>query len=339
MKVKAFEHIVIFHPAAIGDAMLATPVATILKRNFQNARITYWSHGSLSPVIKGMCPAVDAFVDYRRGQNIIALTNQLKSLKPDLFIDLSNSPKGMAMAFFSFTPALTYKKRKDGVAPIRHAADNFVDTIKPLVEIVPEKLFPTIFPNEENVRKVFDSVLPATSTTVPRIIALVPGVGRLRPNRAWTVDGFRDLFKLIKNHGSYDVALVGGSEEVELAGELEQLCPEGLINLCGKLDLAQTATFLKGCSAVVSADTGPAHIAVAVGTPVVGLYGPTALSRSGPYGFLEFSIDKRDECKCQYKKHCSLTNESSAGACMSIITANEVHEQLTRILSIRQVAN
>ncbi len=332
MKVKAFEHIVIFHPAAIGDAMLATPVATILKRNFQNARITYWSHESLSPVIKDMCPAVDDFVEYRRGQNIFALTSQLKSLKPDLFIDLSNAPKGKLMAFLSGKFCLRYKKRKDGIEPIRHAADNFVDTIRPIVEVVPTQLFPTICPTGDSVRKIIDSVLPAENGRP--IIAVAPGVGRLRPNRAWTPDGFCELIELINSRDAYAVAMIGGSEEVVIATELQNRCSEiPLINLCGTLTLAQTASFLKGCSAVVSADTGPAHIAVAVGTPVVGLYGPTALTRSGPYGYLDFAVDKRDECKCQYKKHCTLTNEDTAGVCMSRITAMMVYEQLKRILS------
>lgn len=328
--MKALEHIVIFHPAAIGDAMLATPVAAILKRNFRSARITYWSHGSLKAVIKDMCPAVDDFVDYRRGQNIFALSGQLKSLGSDLFVDLSNSAKGKLMPFFSGTRAMHYKKRPDRVKPIQHATDNFVATIATLTGQVPEKLFPTVFPPADLIAQVRNEYFRDIDQT-KQLIAIVPGVGKIRPNRAWTVEGINGLLQTVLDRGSYIPLLVGGPDESEVGDRLAGRWSGRVLNLCGKLNLAETAAILKECRVVVSGDTGPAHIAVAVGTPVVGLYGPTAVERSGPFGNNHLAIDKQEDCRCQYEKECRFTSPGTAGECMGRITVGDVIEKVDSI--------
>ncbi len=329
--MKTLNHIVVFHPAAIGDAMLATPVASLLKRNFPTAHISYWTHSSLKVIINDMCPSVDAFVDYKRGQNIFSLSSQLKGLKADLFIDLSNSSKGKMMPFFSGTRALHYKKRPDGVKPIRHAADNFVDTIRSLVTDIPEQLFPTVFPQSDlidSVKQKFFRGLNENSS----IVGIVPGVGKIRPNRAWTIHGFEELIEKLIGDNCFPI-LLGGPDEADLGAQIESEIGNGkLLNLCGKLDLAQTAAVLQQCRLVVSGDTGPAHIAVAVGTPVVGLYGPTAVERSGPYGNLRFAIDKQADCRCQYEKQCRFTPEGTAGDCMAKITAGDVMDKISQIM-------
>lgn len=328
------KHIVVFHPAAIGDAMLATPVASILKRNFQSVHISYWTHSSLKVIIKDMCPSVDDFVDYKRGQNIFSLSSQLKALKADLFVDLSNSSKGKMMPFFSGTRALHYKKRPDGVKPIQHAADNFVDTIRSTVTDIPNQLFPTVFPQATLIDSIKQQYLKDINESSV-VFGIVPGVGAIRPNRAWTLNGIEELIAELNRASSNYLVLVGGPDEKELGDQIESRFAGQLLNLCGKLDLAQTAAVLKQCRVVVSGDTGPAHIAVAVGTPVIGLYGPTAVERSGPYGNLAYTIDKQTNCRCQYEKQCRFSQAGTAGDCMSQITTGDVMEKISLVLGDR----
>ncbi|HMP54742.1 MAG TPA: hypothetical protein PKD05_24545, partial [Candidatus Melainabacteria bacterium] len=70
--MKAPERVVIFHPAAIGDSMLATPVARTLRKNFPDTKITYWSHGSLEKILLDFCPAVDNFENYQKDAGLIS---------------------------------------------------------------------------------------------------------------------------------------------------------------------------------------------------------------------------------------------------------------------------
>src|SRR5271170_948487 len=96
----AFGNILIFHPSAIGDAMLASPVTKTLKLNFPGATITYWSHESLRQLIFGLCPSVDDYMDFSKETSIFALIKAVRLFKPDLFVDLSNSRRGTVMSHF-----------------------------------------------------------------------------------------------------------------------------------------------------------------------------------------------------------------------------------------------
>src|SRR5580658_11315031 len=118
--MRSFGNIVVLHPGAIGDVMLATPVATTLKLNFPGAKLTYWTHGGLRPILLGPCPAIDEVVDYKRDDNLFQLGKMLESLRPDLFIDLANSTKSRAMTWLSHTKILRYEKEPPHTRPIKH---------------------------------------------------------------------------------------------------------------------------------------------------------------------------------------------------------------------------
>ena len=128
--------------------------------------------------------------------------------------------------------------------------------------------------------------------------------------------------------------LIGGPEESELGERLKAEAPGAVVDLCGKINLEDTASVLRLCSLVVSGDTGPAHIARAVGTQVVGLYGPTLLARSGPYGNEHLSLSNTAECSCQSKKVCSFKQSPTAGKCMEAIEVKEVIERIEKILAV-----
>src|SRR5262249_49621463 len=151
--------------------------------------------------------------------------------------------------------------------------------------------------------------------------------------RAWSMDGWLNLVEHLTEKDTHLPVLVGGSDEVEIGDKIASRFQGKVLNLCGKLSLLQTAVVLRQCSLVVSADTGPAHISVAVGTPVVGLYGPTAPARSGPYNCDRLIVDRYNDCSCRYKKHCRLADASSvssleSGKCMNAITLDDVLEKI-----------
>ena len=130
--MRSFGNIVVFHPAPIGDAMLATPAASALKLNFPASKLTYWTHPELRPILLGLCPAIDEVVDYDRDANVFQLGKTFESLKPDLFVDMSNSPKSRAMTWLSRAKIVRYEKESPNIRPIKHAVVNFLDTVRPL---------------------------------------------------------------------------------------------------------------------------------------------------------------------------------------------------------------
>ncbi len=325
-----FANILIFQPAAIGDVMLATPVAKALKQNYPGARVTFWGHTSLRELLVGLCPYIDEYIDYDK-PGLIDMLKTFWSSGCDLFVDLSNSRKGMFMS--AFAPGnlriVAYKKESPSVPNKMHAVQNFLETIGVLCEEMPEPLFPTIFP-EALAEEVLLDILGDKKGQL--LVGLVPGVGKVRPHRAWMVDGWKYLLSHLLDRQDCLPVLIGGRDELELVEKLELENFGGCINLVGKLSLSETAAILNGCKAVVSGDTGPAHLAVAVGTPVIGLYGATDPKRSGPYGCQEWIIDQSEKCECAGLKFCNLSRPGQSGECMARIMLPEVIEKLNQVI-------
>jgi ADP-heptose:LPS heptosyltransferase len=311
--------------------MLATPVAKTLKQNFPGAKLTYCSHSSLRQLIFGLNPSVDDYIDFTKEMGFFQLLGIFSKLKPDLFVDLSNSSKGKWLSWLYADRGLRYIKRYAGDDSCMHAVDNFLETVQPVCSEKLEQVFPTIFPEglaAEFLPKLFDEA----GVRPKPLIGVVIGVGNLRPHRAWLTEGWIYLIKSIINRGSHIPVLIGGDDEVDLASGIASEFVEGCLNLVGKLALTETAALLKKCDVVISADTGPAHLAVAVGTPVIGLYGPTLLSRSGPYGYEDLALSQNDACECQHLKACRLTGANQSGQCMSRIMLPEIMEKLGMVL-------
>jgi ADP-heptose:LPS heptosyltransferase len=110
-------------------------------------------------------------------------------------------------------------------------------------------------------------------------IVLLPGAGRVE--KLWPVEKFREVARAV---GARALAVWGPGEKERAAAIGAELAPP--------TDLRQLAFLLQHASAVVGGDTGPLHLADALGAPVVGLYGPTDPRRNGPYGQLDSCISE-----------------------------------------------
>ncbi len=317
--------------------MLASPVAATLKKNFPAANLTYWTHPELRPILLSLCPSIDEIIDYDRNAGIFELAKTFANFKPDLFVDLANSTKSKLMTILSRrTMVLRYEKQSAQVRPIRHATENFLDTIRPICPELPDFPFPTIFP-EALSEEVVERVLVEQGLPNFPIIGIVPGVGKHRPHRAWVYECWVYLLQHIGRWQTHLPALIGGGDELQLCADLEAAIEGPCLNLAGQLTLPETAAVLKHCQIVISGDTGPAHIAVAVGTPVIGLYGPTFPERSGPYGCLDMVLDQSSSCACHDQKHCRFANPHDPGQCMSRIMLAEVLQSLHQFLGIDSI--
>ncbi len=330
-----FHNIVVLHPGAIGDVVLASPVATTLRSNYPDARITYWTHSALFDLL-GLCSAIDNCVSYHKGDGLLKLRQILGSLKADLLVDLAGSSRSRWLTLFSGAQVVRYQKQPAGCSPVQHAVDNFLSTLEPLALTPLAVRFPTLtLPDEE--LSAAQTKLDASVAAALIPVGLVPGVGKLRPNRAWIADGWIYLARILIRSGRYVPVLIGGEDERSLCETICEAVGNGCVNMAGVLSLVQTAAMLRLCRTVVSGDTGPAHIAVAVGTAVVGLYGPTYPERSGPYGYADLVVDQSDNCRCRETKRCSLIDAAGPGDCMRRIMLEEVFSRLRHALHDEQL--
>ncbi len=128
----------------------------------------------------------------------------------------------------------------------------------------------------------------------------------------------------------WDVRVTGGRGERDLAA---QATPPGAHNLAGRTTLAGLARLLAGASAVVVGNTGPAHLAAAVGTPVVSLFAPVVpAERWAPWGVPHVLLgDQQAPCKDTRARTCPVAGHP----CLSGVTAREVADTVRELAGIR----
>ncbi|MBN2135984.1 MAG: glycosyltransferase family 9 protein [Acidobacteria bacterium] len=105
-----------------------------------------------------------------------------------------------------------------------------------------------------------------------------------RPVKTWNISGYRELLSKLIAEKKKTVIITGGKGESSF---IEEICNgiDGVINLAGKLNLAELICLIKGSALFISPDTGPMHLAVALGTKSITLFGPSDIKKYAPYGY------------------------------------------------------
>jgi heptosyltransferase-2 len=139
--------------------------------------------------------------------------------------------------------------------------------------------------------------------------------------KCWSPTRFGELGKRLSKKWKATVLLLGKEEEKSIAQEIVQQIGEGGIDLTGKTRLLQLAALLERCHLLVSNDTGTMHMATAVGTPVVAIFGSTDPITTGPWGDGHRIVRKDVSCSPCLKRICPVDHP-----CMNLVTVEEVEE-------------
>ncbi|MDX1932191.1 MAG: glycosyltransferase family 9 protein [Capsulimonadales bacterium] len=150
------------------------------------------------------------------------------------------------------------------------------------------------------------------------------------PSRCWPADRFRRLIEVLDQDG-FPVVLVGSQKErPEIEAIAEQLRRRPPV-LAGELTFREFAAFVDRAALVVSGDTGPMHLAAAVKTPYLALFGPTAPGRFAPRG-CGIALSKPVPCGPCYQKTCRNTGDDLL-QCLRLISVTEAVEAARKLLN------
>jgi len=154
------------------------------------------------------------------------------------------------------------------------------------------------------------------------LVVLNPG-GNWGPKR-WPVARYAELGEALRDTYNAKVLITGAAKDVVLADEIARLMKQRPISSCGKTTLEELGALLERADLVISGDSGPMHMAVAVGTRVVALFGPTSHQITGPYGRGDYKVIWKDVgCKVPcYDLGCK------DNRCMKAIAVDDVLEVL-----------
>jgi ADP-heptose:LPS heptosyltransferase len=326
-----YRNILIIKPGAVGDLLQMTPVIRALRCYFSEARITMLVGSALTASLFANDPRVSETIvfdrnSHRSASSMIGLWRMLHSRHFDLILNFQRSNLRTWFLTSAALPCrvLVYHKARN--RPV-HAVVNYLETLLPL-GIAPSDTSLELFLDDAS--RCFARNLFAThGLDDTPVVALNPGATHA-VNR-WPAKRFAELADLIAAKSRARVIIVGGPDDTALADEIVKLSRSKPLSITGKTSLLQLGAVLEHCRVLVSGDTGPLHLATAVGTRVIGLFGAADPVRTGPIGSGHQVIRARSVgCVPCRSRSCSNRNYLE---CMEMISAQQVADVITGMLS------
>ncbi|KAF0220696.1 MAG: glycosyl transferase family [Geobacteraceae bacterium] len=326
-----YSNILIIKPGAIGDLLHITPVIREVKRSCPESRITLIVGSRATAALFDNHPHVyETIVFDKRGEHrslpaLAKLWRRLRSARYDLVLNFQRSNLKawlLVSAAFPSRVLIYHKTRKRMV----HAVINHWETIAPL-GIRPTDMHLDFYPSPAAIAFA-DEYFTRHGLDGKVVVAINPGASNRI--KCWSPRRFAELGDRVTEELGAAVMIVGGKEERDLADAIRAGMRVPPLDLLGKTTLPQLGAILRRCNVVVSGDTGPMHMATAVGTPVVALFGAIDPRRTGPVGNGHRVIQHKEiECVPCNAKSCA---NSRYLECMEKITADEVFHALAEML-------
>ena len=336
----------------IGDVLLSTPVIKALRHKYPQAYISMMVAPYAKDIIEGNSYLDEVIIYDKDGKHkswlrSLKFASRLKKKKFDLAVILHPTNRVHLLAFLAGIPKrlgynrklgflLNEKKEHKKQEGLMHEAEYNLELLKdgPLRIKSSERiqLFMPIKPeSEEWVDDLFEKFGISQSD---KLLGLNPGASC--PSKLWPLERFAEVaLKLTKQH-NLKILVLAGPKDILLADKiaLYQGLKGKVINFAGKTSISQLASILKRCALFISNDSGPVHIASALGTPVISIFGRNqpglSPKRWGPLGKRDRYLHKEIGCiqclahNCQKEFAClkAISIEDVLGLAEDILTLN-----------------
>jgi lipopolysaccharide heptosyltransferase I len=333
--------VLVIKPSALGDIIHSLPVLTALRRRYPAAHISWIVNRGYEPLLLGH-PDLDATVPFdrktsRRGLLTSALyyagfLRRLRGQGFDLVIDLQGLLRSGLMAWATAAP------RRVGLSTAREGACWFYTDVVPVADfnaihavdrywLVAEAL------GVGGTDKCFRVPIGAADRdwAAARLAGcerpwVVLGVGSRWMTKRWPPEHFTALAQQAHAHFGGTFLFVGGLEDAPLAQATARRLRGPKCDLTGQTTLPQLGAVLEAADVMVANDTGPLHLAAALGRPVVAPYTCTRVQMNGPYGAFAGAVATGVHCHGSYLKRCDRLE------CMAELTPERLWPVLKGIL-------
>lgn len=331
-----YSRIVIRGTSWLGDSVIAIPAVRAVRQLCPSASIDVVAPGSLSGIWENS-GAVDHVIPVARPTPLsekLRIVGLLRKNRYDLGVILPNSFESALWFFLAgVRRRLGYSTcGRGGLLNWRvpppggggHQVHRYLDLVRALgpVDSGPA---PSITVPDGLRGWARDMLLEKGIAENDRIVGINPG-STYGPAKCWPPDKFAGLIRLLRERTGVSVIVVGGGRERALADTLCRGMGKGVVNMAGETTVMQLAALLERCAVVVSNDTGPLHLACAVGTPVVAVIGPTDPAATGPLG-KHLLVRSKVECAPCLKRQCPTDHR-----CMTGISVEMVYEAVVNLL-------
>lgn len=336
--------------SALGDVVLATTLVATLRKNFPNARLTWITSPASHELLRGLdgvefiaLPKPRGLGDYlefrrtMRGRNFDVLLAAQASFRVNLMHALVPAKRKIGFDL---------RRARDGhrwfvseTIPRRdeHLADGFL-AFAGALGVTPENYVRrTTIPLTAEDRASAHALRPTG-----KFIVLNPAASKAE--RVWPAERYAAVADHVAQRTGWTVVLTGGpgADERALAAAVASHAESPFVNLVGRTSVRQLAALLAEAEGLIAPDTGPVHLAGAVGTPVVGLYAVARSALTGPWLDRRYCVDRYDDAAKQFLNLGGTAPDwhqrvHHPGA-MPLITVADVCTQVDRLIADRTAA-
>jgi lipopolysaccharide heptosyltransferase I len=346
----ALKNILIIKPSSLGDIVMALPALSALRKSAPFAKISWLIRPEFAPLLKNHPHLTETILFDRKflGQawfnpralaSLLSLIWRLRRSRFDAVIDLQGLFRTASLAWLSGC------KKRLGMADARELAHIFythkVKHNRDCIHLVDYylKIIQTAGASKTQVQFLLP-VNPAAADAVNRLLktkGIKPGNFAVfvptsaHRDKCWPVERFAALADKISSQFHLSIVATGAASEKSTVEELKNLAHVSIANFAGATSLSELVALLKAARLVVSNDTGPGHIAAALGVPVVLIFGRSNPARVAPYG--------RSSCVAAVEPDSRGFNADSTDPKHDIkaITVDEVYRKVCEQLNSRSI--
>jgi len=297
------ERILILKPSSLGDIIHSLPTLAAVRERFPKSFIGWLVKKEWAGILEGH-PCLDELLSFSfRLSSVRPMIGAVRRHRFDLVLDLQGLLRTGLLGYFSgatirigfeeareFSPLFyTHRVKSDGKS--LHAVDRYLLIARELGARPDPKRF-DIFLTEQNHARVQEMVKPFGGD---RPILAIHASSRQEVKR-WPLERFAELADKINRAGLGVPVFIGAKNDVQDIALIRKRMRTDSIDLAGQTSLKELATLLGLSRLLITNDSGPMHLAAAVGTPVVALFGPTDPRKIGPYGEGHIVLQHTDQC-------------------------------------------
>jgi predicted lipopolysaccharide heptosyltransferase III len=335
----------------IGDVVLTMPTIRALWDNLPHSRLVVAVREKARNLLDD-CPWISEVVYINKqkralGQELVyqkAFFSRLRRNKFDLAIDLRTGTRGAILAYLCGAPYRIGRYAVDAklwrnklfthlVRPedelSQHCAEHGLNILAPF-DIETQNKSVELFVSSEKKKSV-STILQQENVPLGKSMVAVQPFS-LWHYKEWGASNYVKLIDWIIAEFSRSVLIIGSADERARADDLVRRCGPGVYNLAGRTSLDELAALLTACDLLIGGDSAGTHIAAAVGTPTVCLFGPSSPNNWAPKGKQHRVIQKDWVCVPCRQKGC---DASEVSRCLEELTVEEVrvvvNDQLSKI--------
>lgn len=321
--------ILVASPNWLGDAVLALPVLANLRRSFPKARIGLLVRPWLSPLFRSL-PFIDELVELPRKGELMWAATALRQRRFELALLLPNSFRTALISRLAGIPhrvgymtdgrglLLTVGVRPS-IGTLLHQADVYLGLLRALKWDAWLRPTGFLLPPESDAeaeKLLIESGLPPHA----RVIGITPGASYGTAKR-WPAERFAAVADRLEERLGTVALLFGSPQEASLTRVVRQRMRGAAIDFGGRTTLTELASLLRRCALLLTNDTGAMHLASALGTPCLALFGPTDPRRTGPLGLGHQILQNPPSCSpCRYRD-CPIDHRCMQGVDVERVVA------------------